>query len=124
MIRRFDQWRQTRASRRDPIPDSLWEQAISLTSVLPVSRVAKRLCLNCQELRRRCVKAKPVASPVVAAPAPADFIEVKADPYWLDTTHAMELEMENADGTRLRLIYRESQPPVVALVRAFLEATP
>ncbi len=121
LIHRFDHWRQTRTSRREPIPDLLWEQAISLTTVLPLSRVAKRLRLNRQELKRRCAKAMPAASAVVAAPPPPDFIEVTADSCWPDPTRAMVVEMERVDGTRLRLEYRESQPLVEVLVRAFLE---
>ena len=123
LIHRFDHWRQTRVTRREPIPDPLWEQAISLTSDLPLSRVAKRLRLNRQELKRRCAAAMAVASPVLAEPPPPDFIEVNAASSWLETASVMELEMERADGTRLRLAYREAQPPVVALVRAFLETT-
>ena len=121
LIRRFDHWRQTRATRRDPIPDPLWDQALSLTSMLPLSRVAKRLRLNRQELKRRCAKVQPMATPAVSAPAPMDFIEVKADSGWLEAASPMTLELDRADGARLRLEYREPQPPVVALVRALLE---
>jgi hypothetical protein len=70
--------------------------------------VAKRLRLNRQELKRRCANAMPVASPVIAMPTPPDLIEVKADSSWLETASAMDLEMERADGTRLRLTYRET----------------
>ena len=121
LIHRFDHWRQTRTSRREPIPDPLWDQAILLTSGLALSRVAKRLRLNRQELKRRCAKAMPAASAVVAAPSPPDFIEVTADSCWPDPTRAMVVEMERVDGTRLRLEYPETPPPVEVLVRAFLE---
>ncbi len=122
LINRFDHWRQTRATRRDPIPDPIWEQAISLTRRLPLSRVAKRLRLNRQELKRRCTQALlPVPEPE-AVPSP-DFIEVKADSIGFETASALELEMERPDGTRLRLVYREAHPPVVALVQTFLETT-
>ncbi len=122
LITRFDHWRRTRATRRDPIPDPLWEQAISLTRRLPLSRVAKRLRLNRQELKRRCVQALP--SPPVPAVLPSpEFIEVKPESAWLETASALELEMARSDGTRLRLVYREAHPPVVALVQAFLETT-
>ena len=124
LIQRFDHWRQTRTSRRDPIPDSLWDRAISLTSVLPLSRVAKRLRLNRQELKRRCAKARPVAPGAVAPPALPDFVEVTAESAWLDGGNAMDLEMERADGTRLRLTYPASPLAIDALVRAFLETTP
>jgi hypothetical protein len=53
----FDHWRQHRASRAERIPPALWKQAVALTEVLPISRVAKygtRSALQCssaQDLR-------------------------------------------------------------------------
>ena len=38
---RFQEWRHRRATPSDPIPPSLWEQAVSLTTVLSISRVAQ-----------------------------------------------------------------------------------
>ena len=40
---RFDQWRQTRTTPAEPIPQHLWEQAIALTATFPITRVATRL---------------------------------------------------------------------------------
>ena len=120
LIERFDHWRQTRATRHDPIPDWLWEQATQLTSHLPLSRVAKRLRLNRQELKKRCGQNDQLelTSPDTV-PMP-DFIEVKADPAWLAT--GMAIDLERPDGTRLHIDYREPQPPVAAVIHAFLES--
>ncbi|MCG8598653.1 MAG: hypothetical protein MI807_00735 [Verrucomicrobiales bacterium] len=120
LMERFDQWRQTRPTRHDPIPDWLWEQATQLTSHLPLSRVAKRLRLNRQELKKRCGQND---QPQLTSPAPVpvpDFIEVKADPAWLAT--GMAIDLERPDGTRLHIDYREPQPPVAAVIHAFLES--
>ena len=38
---RFDEWRQTRPTRAEPIPQHLWEQAIALTAMFPLRRLAK-----------------------------------------------------------------------------------
>ena len=120
LIKRFDHWRQTRSTRHDPIPDWLWEQATQLTSHLPLSRVAKRLRLNRQELKKRCGQSDP-PPPTSAAPVPVpDFIEVKADPAWLAS--GMTINLERPDGTRLHIDYRESQPPLVAVLHTFLES--
>jgi len=35
----FDAWRQTRTTRVEPIPPHLWEQAIALTTMFPLTRV-------------------------------------------------------------------------------------
>ena len=37
---RFQNWRHRRTTPSDPLPQSLWEQAVALTTVLSVSRVA------------------------------------------------------------------------------------
>ena len=39
---RFDEWRQTRPTRAEPIPQHLWEQAMALTALLPITYVARR----------------------------------------------------------------------------------
>ena len=120
LITRFDHWRQPRRTRHDPIPDWLWEQATQLTSHLPLSRVAKRLRLNRQELKKRCGQShQPQPTAPTALPEPT-FIEVKAEPTWLAT--GMAIDLERPDGTRLHIDYREPQPPLVAVIHAFLES--
>lgn len=120
LIAHFDRWRQTRTSRGEPIPEPLWEQAVSLTRVLPLSRVAKRLRLNRQELKKRCGQrrqAEPVSPTVLPAP---DFIEVKAEPAWIAT--GMDIDLERPDGTRLHIAYHASHPPLAAVIQTFLES--
>ena len=117
LIERLDHWRQTRSTYHEPIPDWLWDQATQLTSHLPLSRVAKRLRLNRQELKKRCGHSRQV-QPAPAAAVP-DFIEVKAEPAWLAT--GMAIDLQRPDGTRLHIDYREPQPPLAAVIHAFLE---
>ena len=75
---RFDEWRQTRTTRAEPIPQHLWEQAIALTTMFPITRVATRLRVSGGELKKRC------AAHHAAQPAPAStalrFVEVMATP--------------------------------------------
>jgi hypothetical protein len=35
---RFDEWRQTRPTRAEPIPQHLWEHAIDLTALFPIQQ--------------------------------------------------------------------------------------
>ena len=120
LIERFDHWRQTRTTRHDPIPDWLWDQATQLTSHLPLSRVARRLRLNRQELKKQCEhRRQPESAAPTALPVP-DFIEVKAEQAWL--TAGMAIDLQRPDGTRLHIDYRESQPPLAAVIHAFLES--
>lgn len=120
LLERFEHWRQTRPTRRAPIPDWLWDEAVSLTAHLPRSRVAKRLRLNRQEFTKRCGQSRQAALSTPAALPTPDFIEVKTEPSWLAA--GMEIDLQRADGARLRIAYRESQPPVAAIVQAFLES--
>ena len=120
LIGHFDHWRQTRTMRGEPIPDALWEQAVSLTRVLPLSRVAKRLRLNRQELKKRCGQRRQTEpAPPAGLPVP-DFIEVKAEPTWI--VAGMEIDLERPDGTRLHIHYHEPQPPLAVVIQTFLES--
>jgi hypothetical protein len=116
---RFDEWRQTRTTRAALIPQHLWEQAIALTALCPLTRVARRLRVSGGELKKRCT-AHYAARSAPAAPA-LGFVEVTAPPVWPHLTTGIEIDLHRADGTRLRIHAHEPQPPLVALVRTFLE---
>ncbi|ETW92153.1 MAG: hypothetical protein ETSY1_44905, partial [Candidatus Entotheonella factor] len=113
LIEHFDHWRQTRTTRGEPIPEPLWEQAVSLTQVLPLSRVARRLRLNRQDLKKRCGQSRPPQSASPPAVPIPDFIEVKPETAWIAS--GMELDLERPDGTRLHIHYHEPQPPLAAV---------
>jgi hypothetical protein len=116
----FDHWRHSRPNRAAPIPPPLWEQAIALTTLVPRGQVAKRLRLSGGELKKRCA-AQPAPRSAQASPAALDFVELPATPSWPLATPPVEVELQRADGARLRIHYHESIPPVAALVRTFLE---
>jgi hypothetical protein len=116
---RFDQWRDRRATRRERIPDGLWEQAVALTTVLPLSRVAKCLRVSWQDLHQHCIAHPP---PAVEPSSPTlSFVELPTTPAWPMPTLTAAVELQRPDGARLRMHSHEPQPPLVALVRAFLE---
>jgi hypothetical protein len=118
---RFDHWRDHRATRRERIPDCLWEQAVALTTVLPLSRVAKYLRVSWRDLHQHCTAHHaPAVEPSSTA---LDFVELPAPPAWSVPTLTAAVELQRPDGARLRMHYHESQPPLIALVRAFLETS-
>ena len=119
LAQEFDQWRQHRRTRFERIPLSLWEQAIALSQALPIARIAKCLHLRGSDLKKRC--AAPPA--VVAQPAPSalGFVDVTPSPAWPPLTAATEVDLQRADGARLRIQCREPQFPLATLVRTFLE---
>jgi hypothetical protein len=117
---RFDAWRQTRSTRVEPIPPHLWEQAIALTMMLSITRVARRLRVSGGELKKRCATHHAALAPSTSTAA-LGFVEVPAAPVWAFPPSAIELELHRPDGTRLRVAAQEPQLPLLAVVRAFLE---
>jgi hypothetical protein len=117
---RFDAWRQTRTTRGEPIPPHLWEQAIALTTMLSITRVARRLRVSGGELKKRC-GTHHAARATSTSTAALGFVEVPAAPLWAFPTSAIELELHRPDGARLRVTAPEPQLPLLAVVRAFLE---
>jgi hypothetical protein len=91
-------------------------QAIALTQQLPLARVAKQLGLTPHTLKRRRDETGAVSVPPPLCAPP--FVEVQA-PAW--RTPTAEVEVQRADGTRLRITYRESAPALAPLLQTFLE---
>jgi hypothetical protein len=104
----------------EPIPPYLWEQAIALTTMLSITRVARRLRVSGGELKKRCATHR-AALATSTSTAALGFVEVPTAPVWAFPTSAIELELHRPDGTRLRVAAQEPQLPLLAVVRAFLE---
>jgi hypothetical protein len=89
--------------------------------VRPDSHVAKHLRLSPSDLKKQMMAQQ---GPTSRAPAPAlSFIEVPPAPEHPMTRPDTEIELQRADGARLRLRSCESTLPLAAVVRAFLEAS-
>ena len=101
---RFDEWRQTRTTRTEPIPQHLWEQAIALTTMFPITRVATQLRVSGGELKKRCAAHHAARSTPAAV---LGFVEVPAAPVWPLPTATIEVELHRPDGTRLRIAAQE-----------------
>ena len=117
LTHQFAQWRQSRTTPRGRIPKALWAQAVTLTQVLPCTRVAKHLGLTPQALKRRR-DARPHPSALTSSSLPPHFVEVA--PAW--RTPTTEVEVHRPDGTRLRITYSEAAPALVPLLQTFLES--
>ena len=115
----FDHWRQHRSHHGECIPQPLWDQAATLTQLLPYTRVAKHLHLSARALKAHM--AKMPDAPAAPSSTPPSFVEVPTAPTLPPVAAAMEIELERPDGARLRLRCPVSASPVVAVVRVFLE---
>lgn len=121
LAKRFEHWRAARLSKREPIPQPLWDEAAGLSRRLPISWVAKTLRLSAGELKRQRERLDglPGVGPAQAVPAcTAVFVPVIA-PEAISVPGA-EIEVHRADGTRLCIRYPE-RAPVGEVLRAFLE---
>ena len=120
LAEQFAQWRRTRATAQERIPQALWDQAVVLTTVLPCSQVAKRLRLSPTDLKKQCLARQGSLVAATASPHPG-FIEVTAHGVGAAAAPSPTLiEVERPDGARLRLQYPDA-PPLATVLRAFLE---
>ena len=121
LAEQFEHWRRTRAAQHERIPQSLWDQAIVLSTVLPNARVAKRLRLSPTDLKKRRLAQQAPRSTQAAVPQ-AQFVEVTSlASGGAASSSPTEVEFERPDGARMRLQYRHSPPPLAILLQTFLE---
>ena len=119
LAERFAHWRQCRATPKERIPVSLWDQATALCHTRPPSRVAKRLGLCTSDLKKRCPTSEPNTSLPAAHESLLDFVEVTTESWPISPS--VQLDMQRPDGTRLHLACPQAGVPLVELVRMFLE---
>lgn len=116
---RFQDWRHRRTTPSDSIPQSLWEQAVALTTVLSVSRVAQGIGVSWGTLKKRCTAHHP--APAAEPCTTLGFVEVATPATWPGATPGTEIELQRRDGARLRIHSYEAHLPLATLLRTFLE---
>jgi len=97
----FGTWRKTR-EKRTPIPDTLWEAAVSLSTRYSPYQISKALRLNYNDLKCR-IQAPPSSlqsSPVID---PA-FIELGLTAPMLPAECIVEMEDQN--GAKMRMCFK------------------
>lgn len=121
LAQHFSQWRASRTHRSEPIPVALWDQAVHLSDVLPIGRVAQTLRLSGGELKKRRQARSSSSSVPSTPPASPAFIEVKPARARLNTqiTEAT-VELQRPDGARLSIRYPDASLPLTELIGAFL----
>lgn len=120
--KQFEHWRATRQSRREPIPQALWDEAARVSRRLPISWVARTLRLSAGELKRQRERRGERASVGRAQPvSPSTAVFVPAMASQATCLPGAEFEVHRLDGSRLCIRY-PGDAPVGAVLRAFLAA--
>jgi len=107
--KQFEQWR-TNRTKREAIPDHLWEAAANLCKTYPITHVCRYLRLSFSQLKKRvdCVS--------VAKKQPVQFMELDLS----NLCGKWQLECDRADGARLRLSAGGQPPAIAEVLRQFL----
>ena len=113
--RRFERWRRTR-KMRSRIPDPLWASAVKLAAEYGIHRTAKALRVDYYSLKKRVEEATAGNGP--AGAAGATFVELP--PAVWPGSGECTLELEDADGAKLRVHLKGFEAPdLAALSRSF-----
>ena len=121
---RFEHWRETRP-KFGPIPEELWQAAISLTEKYTFVQVARHLRLNHTVLKEHVQKAT-TSTPISAekealVPSQTQFLQMPPMPL-LQAPKSLEslIELRAADGATLTMRIPSVQPiDLVGLAQAF-----
>ena len=96
----FKIWRRTRKSPR-PIPDKLWQAAVSLTASHSISQISKELVLDYNALKKRVPIKKKSRAKKTSTPS---FIELNLEPP--ATVSECMVEMQDRLGAQMRMHFR------------------
>jgi hypothetical protein len=104
----FEQWRATRSSLHEKIPEQLWQAVVALRDRYPVSQLCRELHLSAGALRARLREADEQSAAIttpefVSLPLEALGLPV-ADRSLQPAEAPLRLVWERPDGTRLQLL--------------------
>ncbi len=114
----FKIWRKTRNSPR-PIPEKLWNAAVSLSANHTVSQIAEELIIDHDDLKKACVKKKKLRK---KAPPPT-FIELDVEQP--AAVSECIVEMQDILGAKMRMHFRgKTDIDLLELVEIFWRKRP
>jgi len=98
--KQFKIWRRTRKSPR-PIPNKLWQAAVSLTATHSISQISKELVLDYNALKRRVPTKNKNTATSISSPG---FIELNLEPP--AAVSECIVEMQDNLGAKMRMHIR------------------
>ncbi len=115
----FKIWRRTRKSPR-PIPEKLWQAAVSLTAKHSISQISKELVLDYSALKKRVPTKK---KNTVTKTSPPGFIELNLEPPAAVSEYIVEMKDEL--GAKMRMHIRgQTELDPLELAKAFWSKRP
>ena len=110
----FKKWRRTRKRPR-PMPEKLWQAAVSLCAHHSISQVSRELMLDYSALKRRTLIKKKNTVARISCP---DFIELGFEPP--TAISECHIEMEDRLGKKMRMHFKsKTDIELLELVTAF-----
>jgi len=104
----FEQWRATRSSLHEKIPEPLWQAVMALRDRYPVSQLCRELRLSAGALRARLREADVPTAAITTpefVPLPLEALGLPVADRSLPPAEApLRLVWKRSDGTRLQLL--------------------
>lgn len=122
LAERFKQWRATKTRRAEPIPESLWAEALELSELLPRRQVSRTLRLSDHDLQKRQGQGVAVPRQLMSETKTLHFVELNEAvlPHEPNPSTRAEMTFERPDGARLQLRYSGAVAELSPLVHSFL----
>lgn len=105
--KRFEAWRSSRTSKRESIPQHLWQEATGLCREHSISRVSQQLRLSYADLKRK-IPEGPRSS--------VQFMEIDMG----SVANQWQIACERPDGNRLCVTGAGQPPAIDTILKAFL----
>jgi len=121
----FETWRTTR-QYKCPIPDQLWQAAVSLAPSYPLSTISKTLSLNYSELKKRVERfsgseTRVKKDEISFVELPVSMKDQVSPSDHVAYPNPSTLNLVKPSGERLSCTFYESVPEgLVSLVKAFV----
>ena len=113
--KRFVHWRKSK-SKREPIPQELWQAAVCLSSKHSIHEISRKLHLNYNALKQRISSTHSKSSGRVSEESGCTFVEVGIEKKILPESCVVELE--DSKGMKMRM-HLSGLKAVLELARAF-----
>ncbi len=99
---KFEHWRQTRKSCREPIPEQLWQAAVQLAGRHSINKISRALRLNYTELKNH-IQGRAWKQAIKPVQSNA-FIELDCGHPFFESECIVE--MDNKDGSKMKWYFK------------------